>query len=98
MNIQVIQVPYDSGYKGVRTGRGPEYFLQHGIDQILRDFGHQVGSYRIDSKASLLTEVGTAFELNRALAKQVSSAISSQMFPLVLAGNCNSCLGTLAGI
>jgi arginase len=98
VNIQIIQVPYDSGHKGIRTGRGPEHFLQHGVDQILRDSGHQVESCRIESKGSFTTEVGTAFELNRLLAGQVSSAISSSMFPIVLAGNCNSCLGTLAGI
>ena len=98
MNIQVIQVPYDSGHKGLRTGRGPEHFVQHGIEQVLRDSGHQVDVYRIESKASLTTEVGTAFELNRLLAGQVSSAIRNKMFPVVLAGNCNSCLGTLAGI
>lgn len=98
MNIQIIQVPYDSGHKSIRTGRGPEYFLQHSVDQILRDRGHQVGSYRIESTTSFATEIGTAFELNRLLAKQVSSAISRNMFPIVLAGNCNSCLGTLAGI
>lgn len=98
MNIQVIQVPYDSGHKGLRTGRGPEHFVQRGIEQVLRDSGHQVDVYRIESQASLTTEIGTAFELNRLLAGQVSSAIRNKMFPVVLAGNCNSCLGTLAGI
>ncbi len=98
MNIQIIQVPYDSGYKGIRTGRGPEYFLQHGLDQILRDCGHQVDSYRVESQAPLTTEIGTTFELNRLLAQQVNSAASRKIFPTVLAGNCNSCLGTLAGI
>jgi arginase len=98
VNIQVIQIPYDSGHKGIRTGQGPGYFLQHGIEERLRDSGHQVDAYCIESKASLTTEVGTAFELNRLLAGQVSSAIRNKMFPVVLAGNCNSCLGTLAGI
>ena len=98
VNVQIIQVPYDSGYRDVRTGRGPGHFLQHGLDQILRDRGHQVHAGRIESKASLTTEVGTAFELNRLLAAQVGSAIRNKRFPVVLAGNCNSCLGTLAGI
>lgn len=44
MNIQIIQVPYDSGHEGARTGKGPDHFI------------------------------------------------------LVLAGNCNSCVGTIAGI
>ncbi len=97
MNIQIIQIPYDSGHKGLRTGRGPEHFIQHGVEQALRDRGHQVASYRIESKASLTTEVGTAIELNRLLAEQIRST-TNKTFPIVLAGNCNSCLGTLAGI
>jgi hypothetical protein len=67
MNIQIIQVPYDSGHKNMRTGGGPNHFLQHGVDQILRDAGHQVTSFRIESGAALTTEIGTAFELNRLL-------------------------------
>jgi arginase len=98
MNLQIIQVPYDSAHKNMRTGGGPDHFLQHGIEQVLRDGGHQVTSFRIESRASFTTEIATAFELNRLLAQQVSSAISSNLFPLVLAGNCNSCLGTTAGI
>jgi arginase len=98
MNIQIIQVPYDSGHKNLRTGRGPGYFLQHKVDQILRDDGHQVDSYRIETNTSFTTEVGTSLELNRLLAEQVRSAIGSKMFPVVLAGNCNSCLGTITGI
>jgi arginase len=98
MNIQIIQVPYDSGHKNLRTGRGPGHFLQHKADQILRDDGHQVDSYRIETNTSFTTEVGTSIELNRLLGEQVRSAIGSKMFPIVLAGNCNSCLGTISGI
>ena len=98
LNIQIIRVPYDSGHKDIRTGAGPGHLLQHGVDQILRDAGHQVESYRIESKALFTTEIRTTFELDRLLAEQVSSAIRSKIFPIVLAGNCNSCLGTLAGI
>ena len=97
MNIQIIQVPYDSGQRSIRAGRGPEYFLQHGIEQILRDGGHQAASYCVESQAPVTTEIGTTFELNRLLAEQVRSARTSKKFPLVLAGNCDSCLGTLAG-
>jgi arginase len=98
MNIQIIQIPYDSGHKDIRTGRGPEHFLQNRVDQKLRDSGHQVVSFRIESKASFTTEIGTTFELNRLLAEQIGSTIRNKVFPIVLAGNCNSCLGTLAGI
>jgi arginase len=98
VNIKIIQVPYDSGHKSIRMRRGPEHFLQQRVDQILRDCGHQVGSFRIESKASITTEIGTTFELNRLLAEQIRTAIRSKMFPIVLARNCNSCLGTTSGI
>jgi arginase len=98
MNVQIIQVPYDSGHKGVRTGRGPSRFIEHGINQILRDCGHGVNVCQIESTVSLPTEIGTGFELNRLLAESVRLAISNNRFPLVLAGNCNSCIGTIAGI
>lgn len=98
MNVQIIQVPYDSGHKGVRTGQGPNHFIEHGIDQILRDCGHDVNVCQVESTVSLPTEIGTGFELNRLLAECVRSATSNNRFPLVLAGNCNSCVGTIAGI
>lgn len=98
MDIQLIQVPYDSGHKDRRTGRGPDHFLQHKLDDSLRAQGHTVSSQRIEAKTSFLTEIGTAFELNRLLAETVKSARDQGRFPIVLSGNCNSCLGTLAGI
>jgi arginase len=98
MHIQLIQVPYDSGHHNRRTGRGPGHFLRHGLDEILRDGGHRVGSEQIEAKSSFTTEVGTAFELNRLLAESVRTARDQGSFPVVLAGNCNSCLGTIAGI
>jgi len=85
MNIQIIQVPYDSGHKSIRMGRGPEHLLRHRVDQILRDCDHRVSSCRIESNASFTTEIGTAIELNRLLAERISLAIRNKMFPFVLA-------------
>lgn len=98
MNIQIIQVPYDSGHEGARTGKGPDYYIQNGIDQILQKSGHVVNVTRIKSRIPFSTEIGTTFEVNRLLAKCVKSAVCNNRFPLVLAGNCNSCVGTIAGL
>lgn len=98
MDIQLIQVPYDSGHHNLRTGRGPGHFLRHGLDEILRDQGHTVSAEEIEAETSFTTEVGTGFELNRLLAERVRLARGQGSFPVVLAGNCNSCLGTIAGI
>ena len=98
MNITIIQVPYDCGYKDTRQGLAPDYFLKHNLVGLLEDDGHQVQVTRIDSRSAFTLEVGTAFELNRLLASEVSNAITSGNFPLVLAGNCICSLGNIAGI
>lgn len=98
MNIRIIQVPYDSGYKDVRQGLGPAVIFQKGLDRNLEKQGHQVEALRIEAHLSFPTEIATAFELNRLLAEQVKSAERENAFPLVLSGNCNSCLGVLAGL
>ena len=98
MKIQIIQVPYDSGYRDLRQGCGPAHFIDQNLDGMLEADGHQVRTTRIDAKAEFTTEIGTAFELNRLLSVEVKAAVESGSFPIVLAGNCNSCLGTIAGI
>ncbi|WP_167527596.1 arginase family protein [Desulfosarcina alkanivorans] len=45
-----------------------------------------------------MNPVKTAFDVNRLLARQVRAALDDEKFPLVLAGNCNHCVGTIAGI
>jgi arginase len=42
-------------------------------------------------------ETARVIELIRRLAEHVRKAVTQGVFPLVLAGNCNSCLGTTAG-
>jgi arginase len=98
MKIQIIKVPYDCGYKEQRQGLGPDRFFKHGIDRKLKADGHQVAISQIESQSDFTIEVMTAFELNRLLADEVRRAIGKGCFPVVLSGNCNSCLGTIAGI
>jgi arginase len=98
MNIRIIQVPYDSGHEGVRKGGGPDNFMKRGVDHLLREGGHQVDSYRITSHSSWKADIETTFELDRLLAEQVGNAIAANKFPFILAGTCNICVGTLAGL
>ena len=98
MKIQIIKVPYDCGYKEQRQGLGPDRFFKHHIDRMLEADGHQVTISQIESQSDFTIEVMTAFELNRLLADEVRRAVEKSFFPVVLSGNCNSCLGTVAGI
>lgn len=98
MKITIIQVPYDSGHRGARMGRGPDHLVERGADARLRNRGHDVIVERVDAPAGRLpTEIGTSFELYRMLADRVRRAVETDRFPLVLAGNCCSALGTVSG-
>lgn len=98
MKILIIKVPYDCGYKEKRQGLGPQRFFERHIDRQLEADGHQVAISQIESRSDFPVEIMTAFELSRLLAAEVRSAVENGSFPVVLSGNCNSCLGTIAGI
>ena len=98
MRLQIIKVPYDCGYKEKRQGLGPQRFFDRNIDRQLEEDGHQVVISQVESQSGFPIEVMTAFELNRLLAAEVRGAVEQGFFPVVLSGNCNSCLGTIAGI
>ncbi len=98
MKIKILQVPYDSGHKEKRQGAGPARFIEEGAVSALESEGHEVAVGRIDATTPYTTEITTAFELNCSLSNQVEAAVQSGSFPMVLAGNCNACLGTLGGI
>lgn len=98
MSIHLIRVPYDSGHRGLRMGRGPIYFGEHGAAERLRALGHDVVESDIDVPAPFPTEVGTSFALYRTLSDAVSAVATNGALPLVLAGNCGSALGTVSGL
>ena len=98
MHIHTILVPYDSGHRGARMGRGPLHFGEHGASHRLRTRGHQVSESTIDVPAMFPTEVGTSFAVYRSLSEQVRAVVAGGGFPMILAGNCGSSLGTVSGV
>ena len=52
MKIQITQVPYDSGHRSVRMGRGPEHFVLNGVDETLRRNGHEVYADTVEATSS----------------------------------------------
>jgi arginase len=97
MKIRIIQVPYDSGHRGKREGRGPLQFLENKADDLLRANGWNVEVEAVESEESFTAEIATAFELARLLAERVRAVREAGAFPLILAGNCISSLGTISG-
>ena len=99
MDIQILAVPYDSGHRGLRMGAGPEALLKAGLESALKEQGHAVHVKVAEIPAeSWHSEIQTGFELMRMLTGAVSSARAAGKFPIILAGNCNTAVGTVAGL
>ncbi len=98
MSVSVIQVPYDSGHRDARMGRGPAHIMEHGAADRLRKAGQDVDLVVVEATGEFPTEAKIAFELHRLLSAQVEAARARDRLPLVLAGNCNSAIGTVSGL
>jgi len=73
-------------------GAGPARLVNHGLGSL--------SDVRVDQVEveELAFELGTTFRVLRALAEKVTIAVQSNHIPLILAGECLSCVGTLAGL
>jgi len=99
MHLHLFTIPYDSGQHGVRMGAGPDHLLDLHLADRLRALGHEVDVTAIHPEPGAFPlEVGTAFALQRQLATAVSGAAGRGELPIVLAGNCNTAVGTLSGL
>lgn len=97
--ISLIAWPFDLGRARVGMGRGPEVLLADGAFRA--SIGREIGDVeveRVEAVDEALPEIARVFELDRRLAATVADASAHERFPLVVAGNCISCLGTVAGI
>ncbi|UCG87204.1 MAG: arginase family protein [Gemmatimonadota bacterium] len=96
--VELILVPYHLGHRNRGMGAGPTRLLDLGAAGAVEALGHQVAIKAVELSGRPLHEIGATFDLNRSLAATVQSAVGNGAFPLILAGNCNSCLGTVAGL
>lgn len=97
MDVRILAVPYDSGRRGWRMGRGPERLLRGGVREALRRRGHGVHTEWVEADPAA-GEVGSVFQLARSLADRVRRADGPPAFPLALSGNCAAALGMLGGL
>lgn len=79
-------------------GRGPGRILDAGVVQRLRALGHEVEVRCMTPKVPFPAEVETAFAVMVRVAEEVRDACAGAEFPLVLAGNCNTTVGTVSGL
>jgi arginase len=81
----VIAVPYHLGRRDVEVGRGPAKILE----TLSRP------CQMVERTNSSADELAAVADVNRQLARAVASHLGPAV---ILAGNCNACVGALAGI
>jgi arginase len=96
--LQLIAWPYHAGLRDVSMGLGASVLARDaGFHAALEAGGCTVTGETVPPVDASLPEVARIFELDRRLARRVAAACARGAFPLVLGGNCCSCLGTVAG-
>jgi len=87
---RIILSPCHDGLAGIDRARGPA--------RLLDAYGRAADVRVVEPVDPAAPEAWRVFELARRLAGEVRAAVAEGAFPLVLAGDCNSCLGTVAGV
>jgi arginase len=96
--LELIAWPYHAGLRDVSMGLGATTLsADEGLRAGLAAADLSVTVETIPPVDESLPEVARIFALDRRLALRVGAACARGAFPLVLGGNCVSCLGTVAG-
>jgi arginase len=95
--IALIGQPYDSALRDFRMGAGARILLERARRRLEAE-DHDVEMTVVADEEAPGYEIRRTFELDRQLAAVVRDAVVHRRFPLVIAGNCNSAIGTTAGV
>ncbi|TPN36243.1 arginase family protein [Mesorhizobium sp. B2-3-3] len=98
MKISIVLASYDSGHYHGGMGQGPDALISGGLVDALTMAGHEVvvediGKVGDDQER----EIATGFAVCNAVSGEVRIAIDRGRFPIVLAGNCLTSAGAVAG-
>jgi arginase len=92
MQIALVQVPYHLGRRDVGLARGVPVLADTLAGEL------HASRVSVEPREEFRNEIGASIDVVRVLAQAVREVIAGGRFPLVLAGNCNSSLGTVAGL
>jgi arginase len=87
--VLIIEAPYHMGLENIAVGAGPAKILA-ALDPVM------VEHIRLRDKTA--QGLDAVVDINRQIKTAVRQAREQGYFPVVLAGNCNSCLGTIPGM
>lgn len=98
MKVDLVQVPYDSAHRDLRMGAGPLRLVESGLLDHLANLGHDAQVVPVELDSDFPTEISAAFELAAKIRDSVRESREKGRFPVVLAGNCISALGTVTAL
>ena len=96
VRVEALVIPFDSGFQGLRMGAGPRELIRTGFADNL-GAGATITEYAPGDER-FRGEIASAFDIQRWLSVRVSGCRERGAFPLVLAGNCSTSVGTFAGL
>ncbi len=96
MQVSLIQVPYMIGDEHHGASKGPQRYVQ-AAKKLLAARDVAVTVERIVRGAPFRDSPSASLAVNKQLAPIVRQAIAGGQLPLVLAGSCDVCMGTLSG-
>jgi len=94
----LIEAPFHMGLEDTAVGRGPSRFLQAGADRALESDGVPAEVLHVRKRDATTSGLDAIVDINRQIRTAVRDTIAGGGCPVVLAGNCNSCLGTIGGM
>ncbi|TPN84228.1 arginase family protein [Mesorhizobium sp. CU2] len=99
MKVSIILASYDSGHFHGGCGQGPDALISGGLADALKLAGHDVEVHDIGKvvEDEDEREIGTGFAVCNAVSGEVRIALDKKRFPIVLAGNCLTAAGAVAG-
>ena len=86
--IKVVALPYDSGRRQERMGRGPIHLLENGIAEHLRKQEHEVEIANVFLPDGFYSEGQALAQLQRRAVPIVRDAFEQNQRVLLLSGNC----------
>ena len=98
MKVTIILASYDSGNYHGGCGQGPDAIIAGGLADELALHGHEAAVEDIEKVGDEQTrEISTGFAVCNAVAAKIAAAREAGRFPVVLAGNCLTAAGAVAG-
>lgn len=98
MKVTIILASYDSGNYHGGCGQGPDAIVAGGLPDELALHGHEATVEDIEKVGDEQTrEISTGFAVCNAVAEKIAAARKDGRFPVVLAGNCLTAAGAIAG-